>query len=172
MRLVRWDYNRLLGRTQSCWNEDLEEFFHTVCSHLTNFNKSPLCLRALRGRPPRNGANSRCQASYKWGEKWFGWNLTNQTSSYDPALNQVLWWMNLASFPSPASFLLLAVPYILQVTKSWLGPRNEAKINFSVCSRPKTNPVQITAVLLGRYTFIIRAIWEQDYSEQILKSYF
>ena len=107
MRLVRWDYNRLLGRTQSCWNEDLEEFFHTVCSHLTNFNKSPLCLRALRGRPPRNGANSRCQASYKWGVKWFGWNLTNWTGSYDPALNQVLWWMNLASFPRPASFLLL-----------------------------------------------------------------
>ena len=102
-----WDYNHLLGRMQSYWNEDLEEFFHTVCSHLINFNMSPMCLRALRGHLPRNGANSQCQASYKWGEKWFGWNRTNQTSNYNPALNQVLWWMNLASFPRPVSFLLL-----------------------------------------------------------------
>ena len=70
--LCRWglrDYNRSLGRTESCWKEDLEKFVHFVHSHLASFNMSPMCLRALRGHLPSNGANWRCQANHRWGKK-------------------------------------------------------------------------------------------------------
>ena len=65
--LHRWGteaYNCSLGRTQSCWNEDLKGVFHTVCSHLAKFNMSPMCLGALHGCPPSNGANWQSQASH------------------------------------------------------------------------------------------------------------
>ena len=83
-RLHRWglrDYNHSLGSMESCWKEDSAEIFIAIHSHLTSFNISPVCLRALHGRPPSNGTTWRCQANHEWGKKW---NWTNWTSGYGP----------------------------------------------------------------------------------------
>ena len=48
--------SRLLGRMESCLKKYSEEFFRTVCSHLPRFDPSPVCLGALRGRPPSGSA--------------------------------------------------------------------------------------------------------------------
>ena len=45
--------NRLLGRIESCWKRDSEEFFHTVSS----FNMLPVCLDALRTHMLSSGIN-------------------------------------------------------------------------------------------------------------------
>ena len=48
------DYNHSLVRTESCWKEDSEEFFHIVHSHLTSFNMPLVCLGALHWHPPNS----------------------------------------------------------------------------------------------------------------------
>ena len=58
-----------------------QRFFAAIYSHLTSFNISPVCLRALHGRPPSNGTTWQCQANHEWGKKW---NQTNWTSGYGP----------------------------------------------------------------------------------------
>ena len=39
----------IIKRTESCWKEDLEEFFRTVRSHLASFNMPLVCLGACVG---------------------------------------------------------------------------------------------------------------------------
>ena len=50
-----------------------------------SFNMSPACLWALCGCLLSN-ANCWHQANHEWGKKWFGWNWTNRTGSYDPVV--------------------------------------------------------------------------------------
>ena len=52
------DYNRCLEERKG-----VEEFCRTVRSHPTSLNMLPVCLLALCGCPPSNGAIWRCQAS-------------------------------------------------------------------------------------------------------------
>ena len=42
MNLAYPETNRSLRRMESCWKEDLEEFFRAVRSHVTSFNMSVL----------------------------------------------------------------------------------------------------------------------------------
>ena len=65
--------NHSLRRTESCWKEDLEEFFRTVHSHVASFNMPLVCLGALCGHLPSNGADWRRHASHdSRGKKWSG----------------------------------------------------------------------------------------------------
>ena len=61
------------------------------CSLLTSFNMCHVtCQHAryahvgLEWTFISNGANWWCQASYKWGKKWSGWNQSNRTGGYGP----------------------------------------------------------------------------------------
>ena len=94
---------------QSCWKQDLEKFFRTVCSHLASFNMLPVCLGGLHGHPKSNGNTKQVTQDYhkshQW-VKWPGWNWTNWTGGY-----------------SPAGTLQLGVQHVLRVPNfiSWSG---------------------------------------------------
>ena len=55
-------------------------------SHHASLNLVPVCLGALRECPPTIGTNWWRQARHEWGKKWSGWNRTNWTGGYSPAL--------------------------------------------------------------------------------------
>ena len=45
----------------------MQQFCHTVRSHLASFNMVPVCFGALRGRPPSNGNASQATSEGKSG---------------------------------------------------------------------------------------------------------
>ena len=50
MNLAYPETNRSLRRMESCWKEDLEEFFRAVRSHVTSFNMSVLSQATGEGK--------------------------------------------------------------------------------------------------------------------------
>ena len=105
--------NCLLVRTESNWKTCETFSFHCsqpsckfqhgtymlrvaacmgVCQAVALKKTVPICFRALHGCPPSSGANWQRQASHKCGKKWSGWNRTNQTGGYVPALAKLYCW--------------------------------------------------------------------------------
>ena len=75
-------------------------------------NQTITTLCACHGRLPSIDPIWRRQASHGWGKKWSGWNRTNRTGGYGPAVTDlqvtVMWWLYVIHMPAGSM-----APYVL-----------------------------------------------------------